>query len=214
MLTALLDDELSDISITDESDDEAHSNSNDDTSFVNKHETLQSVVHMKALSPSLNHASSGASSKCTPAIGADEKKCKTASDSNTVNNNRKSNDKIDGDTSQCLIEQDDPLNAEPLTSQSDQTSIAAGCANNATKSTEDNFAEIIYKSSSITVGGHTASDSTTVASKLDVKTSMVDDDDNEGSLKLQNINPVSKMALSEKESRLFNVPERLIKAHR
>ena len=212
MLTALLDDELSDITITDESDDEAHSNSNDDTSFVNKHEALQSAVHMKALPPSLNHASSGVSS--TPAIGADEKKYKTASDSNIVNNNRKSNDKIDGGTGQCLIEQDDPLNAEPLTSLSDQTSTAAGCANNATKSTEDSFAETIYKSSSITVGGHTASDSTTVASKLDVKTSMVDDDDNEGSLKLQNINPVSKMALSEKESRLFNAPERLIKAHR
>ena len=52
------------------------------------------------------------------------------------------------------------------------------------------------------------------SSDLVTETSETDNYDSEGNLKLKNINPVSKRALSEKESRLFDVPKRLTEAHR
>ena len=204
MLTALLADDLSDISLTEESEDEETSEpcNNVKKSLLDKNEVLQT----KMLPPPLDHVSSVANSACATTAAKNDNQFKISSDQNLVHDRKPLEMK-----SKRLDDNDKILREPPASRQ-------PSCAENATTSSEgvvvampSSTSSSLEEQESMDVGELAAHAPST--SDADAKTAETTVDDG-GNLKLQNINPVSKRALSEKESRLFDVPEQLIKAHR
>lgn len=196
MLTALLADDLSDISLTEESeDDETSTPCNDiEKSILDKHGLLETTM----LPPSLDHASSVANSVC--ATTADIQ-LKISSDQNLVDDS-----KTFGIKNQCFVDNFKILGEPPVSTQ-------PSCPENATTNSEGIVVAMSSSSSSSLTHVDKLVAHAPSTANADAKTAETNVDDG-GKLKLQNINPVSKRALSEKESRLYDIPKQLMEAHR
>ena len=201
MLNALLADDLSDISLTDESEDEDSSKACDERKnlSLNKKEVLET----KTLPPPLDHVSSVANSACAATVAKKGNEFKIISDQNIVNDRTSLAIK-----SKCLTDNDGILREPPVLRQPYYAENTATSSEKVAVAVSSSCS--LEENESKYVGKHIAH-----AANADVGAKTTEADiDRGGNLKLQNINPVSKRALSEKESRLFDIPKRLTKAHR